>query len=87
MSNFESAEGLRRDFGNLLNALIAHEATTCKGCVWGIGKITLGDQSLCAKNHLMRKRCKEYVDSQPYVTHWRNRNAATVESVPAVQER
>lgn len=75
MSEFQSSAVIGREYGNPLSALIAREEKTCAGCVWSLGKITFGDESLCAKMRLMRKRCKHYVDVHPYLANWRERNA------------
>ncbi|CAB3779287.1 hypothetical protein LMG28688_00791 [Paraburkholderia caffeinitolerans] len=75
MSQFQSAEATRADYGNPLIALIRAEARTCKGCVWAIGQTEFFDESVCAKDRLMRKRCKQYVNSDSYRQHWRSRNA------------
>lgn len=75
MSQFASPEARRVEFRDPLIVLIQKEERTCKGCVWAIGRITLGDESLCAKDRLMRRRCTLYVDSNNYANEWRNRNA------------
>lgn len=64
------------EYGDPLKILIAREATTCKGCVYEIGKISLGNTVLlCAKLHVMTKRCKDYQCSEAWKQFYRSRTS------------
>lgn len=63
-----------------LTILIEKEARTCRGCVWEIGKISFGSTVLlCAKLHVMTKRCKDYQCSEA----WRRRYSSPTRGEPS----